>query len=146
MGRDTRVENHWLRCFSQNNEWRLNPPPTVLLYSVKLKNTYVVCGKTRNCYWRDQYLKFPSKQNTSSACFDSNWRNHLKNHGIKILTSRAYLSSDVSLWLGQIFVFSRFEIAGIGATLRCSRNFFIMIHVHKKQNNHKEGKSNDCSS
>jgi len=52
----------------------------------------------------------------------------------------AYLSgqsSDVSLWLGQILVSSRFENAGIGAELRCSQNFFIMVRVHKKQNNHK---------
>ena len=46
-------------------------------------------------------------------------------------------SSDVSLWLGQILVSSRFENAGLGAKLRCSRNFFIMVRVHKKQNNHK---------
>jgi len=32
-------------------------------------------------------------------------------------------SSDVSLWLGQILVPSRFENAGLGAKLRCSRNF-----------------------
>ena len=55
--------------------------------------------------------------------------------------------SDVSLWLGQILVFSRFENTGIGATLRCSRNFFIilMVRAHKKQNSYKQGKSNDCS-
>jgi len=46
-------------------------------------------------------------------------------------------SSDVLLWLGQILVSSRFENAGLGAKLRCSWNFFIMVRVHKKQNNHK---------
>jgi len=46
-------------------------------------------------------------------------------------------SSDVSLWLGQILVSSRLENAGIGAKLRFSRNFFIMVQVQKKQNNHK---------
>jgi len=46
-------------------------------------------------------------------------------------------SSDVSLWLGQILVSSRFENAGLGAKLLCSRNFFIMMRVYKKQNNHK---------
>ena len=30
------VENHWPRHFSQNSNWRLDPLPTVLLYSVKL--------------------------------------------------------------------------------------------------------------
>ena len=47
------------------------------------KNTYVGCGKTRNSYWRDQYHKFPSKQNISSTCFDSQWSNHLKTIGKK---------------------------------------------------------------
>ena len=42
-------------------------------------------------------------------------------------------SSDVSLWLEQILVFSRFENAGIGAKLRCSQNFFIMVRVHKNK-------------
>jgi len=46
-------------------------------------------------------------------------------------------SSDVSLWLGQFLVSSRFENAGIGAKLWCSRNFLVMVRVHKKQNNHK---------
>jgi len=46
-------------------------------------------------------------------------------------------SSDVSLSLGQILVSSRFENAGLGAKLRRSQNFFIMVRVHKKQSNHK---------
>jgi len=46
-------------------------------------------------------------------------------------------SSDASLWLGQILVSSRLENAAIGAKLRFSRNFFIMVRVQKKQNNHK---------
>jgi len=41
------------------------------------------------------------------------------------------------LWLGQILVPSRFENAGIGAKLWCYRKFFIMVRVHKKQNNYK---------
>ena len=43
-------------------------------------------------------------------------------------------SSGVSLWLGQILVSSRFENAGIGAKLRFTRNFFIMVRVQTKQN------------
>jgi len=61
---------------------------------------------------------------------------HLNNNKCLLL----YFSdkpSDVSIWLGQILVSSRFENAGIGAKLRCSLNFFIMARVHKKQNNHK---------
>jgi len=46
-------------------------------------------------------------------------------------------SSDVPLWLGQILVSSRLENAEIRAKLRCYRNFFIMVRVHKNQNNHK---------
>jgi len=46
-------------------------------------------------------------------------------------------SSGVSLWLGQILVSSHFENTGIGAKLRCYQNFFIIVRVHKKQNNHK---------
>ena len=30
-------------------------------------------------------------------------------------------------------MFSRFDNAGIGGKLRCSRNFFILVRVHKKQ-------------
>jgi len=46
-------------------------------------------------------------------------------------------SSDVSLWLGQILVSSHFDNAGIRAKLQCSWNFFIIVRVYKKQNNHK---------
>jgi len=30
-----------------------------------------------------------------------------------------------------------FENTGIGAKFRCYWNFFMMVRVHKKQNNHK---------
>ena len=119
MGRGTnRVENHSPRRFSQNEEWRLDPLPTVLLYSVKLKNTYVGCGKTRNCHWKNQYHKFPSKQNISSACFDSHrslpfekpltpiWKTIGKN----ILTSLAYLIGDC----GWMALLTRFWLASAG--------------------------------
>jgi len=46
-------------------------------------------------------------------------------------------SSDALLWLGQILVSSRFEKAEIGVKLRCFQNYFIMVRVHNKQNNHK---------
>jgi len=47
-------------------------------------------------------------------------------------------SSDVSLWLGQILVSSRFENAGLGAKLWCSRNFFIMVNTNNKTNTSRE--------
>jgi len=112
MGRSTnRVENHWPRRFSQNNEWRLDPLPTILLCGVKLLKIHMrVASKWETVIEGINIINSPA-----SKIFQAHVLNHTggitwKTTGKKILTSLTFLIGDC----GWMVLLTRFWVASAG--------------------------------
>ena len=112
MGRGTKwVENHWPRRFSQNNDWRLDPLPTLLLHSVKLLKIHIwVAAKQETVIEGINIINSSASKIFQAHVFTRTGGIIWKTIGKKNLTSLAYLIGDCG-WTALI---THFWVASAG--------------------------------